>query len=329
MKRYSFLFVFILLVSLLVNNGCKKQENFEENTTYQLDSITITKIDDAGDTSYRVSIGMKPAYLDSFISINNLFGPTFRINEDSIICNVFTNPYDLDFNYYKHIAINNKLVLIRSNSFGSHFLKNYTTNLMYNNNIDSINTFIELYDSGPAAEFSIKRKVNYHGGNISTISEGIHSYFHDTPIGDSISITNHTPTTFSYTNNYPNQKSLTGLDVNEIILDAYRDFYIHSHDMAWGKNYPNTLNSILILFNKTGISSNCTNLIEKISFDPIEYISAMGGLEYYSNFSSAPSRIEISYNFDSVYNNRMTQMHLKVIYADYTMANYIYSFIYD
>lgn len=330
MKRYSFLFAFILLVSLLLNNGCKKQENLRA-TTYQLDSIEIIQLNNSGDTSSRFAFPLETNYIDSFTSIF----PFYRLNSDSIICSYFENPYYPNLNYSKNIGLDNKLVSVVSSFDHSHFASEFKSIFRYNrnNNIDSVITKIYVFDSGPTAEFTLNRKVNYSGGNITSVTETLHSFFQNVVAsGDSTNDRNITPSTFGYTHNYPNQKDLIGLDVNEIIFDIYRLNYLNSYGYVNGGAhtgyFPMEIMQVLIAYGRIGFNTNCNNLIEQINFDPAAFLSTSDGIVYLSTLTSESISLQISYVFDSANNNRISQMDVEAPSPILQFGKVIYRFKY-
>ncbi|MFN8296551.1 MAG: hypothetical protein U0T69_10170 [Chitinophagales bacterium] len=330
MKRYSFLFAFILFVSLLLNNGCKKQENLRR-ATYQLDSIEIIQVTNSGDTSSRFGFALATNSIDSF----EYNFPFYRFKDDSIVCSYYENPYDPSNNYYQHLVLNNKLVLVTSNYDHSHYAASFATLFKYNSNdnIDSIITKIGVFESGPEANFTINRKVNYTGGNLTSITETLHSFFRNTtPSGDSTNYRNIVPSIFSYTNNYSNQKDLIGLDVNEIIFDIYRLFYLNGYYSPYGGShtgyFPFEVMQILIANNKIGFKTNCSSLIEQINFDPASFLSAREGIVHLSALTSEPFAFHISYSFDSANNNRISQMVIEAPHSLVEFGKVIYRFKY-
>ncbi len=321
MRIYPVLFLFTMILIVLLNNGCKKNEDPVRIATYELDSIEIVQLNNSGDTVMRFALGLAPNNIDSIMSF---LGPFYRFNGDSIVYDSYENPYNQNYNYSKHLALNNKLVSVVSNYDHSHIYRGYTSVFKYSNsgNIDSVNTMMDLFDSGPRAEFTLNRKLNYTNGNITSLTETIHSFFYNHPSSgaDSINDKNSIPTTFNYTHNYPSQKDLIGLDVNDIIFDLYRCIYLNNYPNGIGFNnasyFSGGIIQVLVLANKVSLNTNCNNLIEGVNFEPLYLINATDGIEY----SSVSFSLNISYHFDSVNNNRITQM---VVEAQPTTYSYI------
>lgn len=79
MRIYPVLFLFTMILIVLLNNGCKKNEDPVRIATYELDSIEIVQLNNSGDTVMRFALGLAPNNIDSIMSFSDHFTDLMEI----------------------------------------------------------------------------------------------------------------------------------------------------------------------------------------------------------------------------------------------------------
>lgn len=316
--------VFLIVVISCFMYSCKKDANNRiTNTTYELDSVVESYLDTAGNVINLRTIPIIADYIKNYvleISPNNNSDITYYESNDSILLKLFENTYNL--RDYTDI-IDGKFYRLYSEyyEFGNHDIEQIKRqNITYNSNdkIHSItSTFVDYSFSfkgntsieWPDTTQCMARNKNeiiftYELNNLASLDYDYFSGFSNTP---QVSAHNRL---FNYTNHYKNQKSLIGIDVNDIILSS---FLFKWYNVSHGLGSPTLqkefydLQLPLILNKQATFNTNCDDLIEHIQFST--FIS-----------HTVLDETDISYEFDLNFDNRIKSM----IINNYTKYTFYY-----
>ena len=310
-------FLLLPVLGLLFISGCNKENQRIGESTYELDSVVESYLDTLGNITFARTIPVSEEYVRNILpQLNARSGAaeiTYYENNDSIVLKRMEN-YDTGDALY---IVNNKFRRLYNEhyvTFNHEIFEIKRQVINYNNDgkLSSITSFFVDHGYGykgganedwPDSGQCFTRQKNemlfsYSGNNLSYLDYDLYEGF-----TDSLSQFSSHNCLFSYTNHYPNQKDMIGIDINDFTLSLvlyqwYTIFRGFSGDELQTDFY--NLQLALILNKQATFNTNCDYLIEHAPFNTNDFNIGYDIL----------GETDIQYEFDSKFNNRIKSMVL-------------------
>ncbi|MFN8261439.1 MAG: hypothetical protein U0X41_10945 [Chitinophagales bacterium] len=325
-------FIFILVILLSIISGCNKDKHRIATPVYQLDSVRIEL-----NSNYFCTILINSEYVDSILNL--------RIDVDRGIEDEFRKSNNGDTLYYfgnSQVGFSNTTATFidsryfRSNfDLGNQYGQNWA-DVWYNySTAGRLDSFYMESRIGYEAYTVILNESNnildYSNGNISKI------YCMDKYRSDYVYVDanlNYIDTTiqkndivsFSYTSS-ENQKPIIGVDLNDIIMNAFLKAYSYFNlpGYSYGLlNYP-ILEQALLLNNTISYHTDCSHLINNIQFTKPQKSVDYG----VDSFIYNTTNLHADYTFNSLKDNRIQTMTISLLQNNPEYTNNIkYTFYY-
>lgn len=312
----------LILLTFATFFSCKKTENRTNNSvTYVIDSIRLQSVSlTTNDTSNIFTIPLRNSFRDSFIALSISYN-NLQILHDTTIIQYYEYPSGTPELREQNILKGDGLL---SNywTYRPATHEQYTYNSIYkydaSNKLDSVNSVYDVFFLfGYTKQIIVDRKLQYSSNNLSQINEDIKIHYLDAL--DSVENKN-SVSTFTYQNNYSNQKDMIGIDINDFILNEYnsQNLVCHYNSILNIGSYVGIVCPYLICFKSLSYKTNSNSLIESITFNHKTFFDNI-------YIDPATTTLTASYTFDATKNNRVTTMKIN---NPITQTQQIYTFYY-